>query len=212
MKINFVIQMMIWTVSNILSTWESLILTIGKLYSGTLFNPETISTIGPLFSAIASVITAIIAICVFFLAKKQLGLAKEQLDELVASAGNTSILELYEIFDEEIKRDYRRVIFKGGYSNMSPKEIPEDDWDIIERIATDMDVVGTLIKHDLVTPELIYERYAEVILPIWKEIHVAVQYRRLEKGGWGWNNFEIFVEMTREWSLRERGTDTYDRF
>jgi hypothetical protein len=137
--------------------------------------------------------------------------ARSQLRELARTAGSDAVLALYNIFDDEKNRQRRRRIWKE-ISVKESKELTDDEWDVIERTATAMDVVGTMLKHDLVRRELIFERYTEVIVPLWRHMKIHIDHRRAAKGGHGWENFEWMFRECDNWSRVVRGTDEYHRF
>ena len=99
-----------------------------------------------------------------------------------------------------------------GLGSKDPSTLSEEEWGAVERTATVLDVVGTLAKHNLVREELVFERYAEMILPLWGAVDHLIQFRRQQKGGFGWQNFEWLANRCHVWSMAVRGTATYQRF
>ena len=162
----------------------------------------------PIFLA---ALTAFGTICAALGAIFGIWIARGQLREVARSTGTAAVFSLYALFDDKKNREYRKKIWKE-ISHIKPDNLTDKDWDVIERTATSMDVVGTMLKHDLVKRELIFERYTEVIVPLWEAMKPHIQYRRIKKGKYGWNNFEWLTKVCREWSLSNRGTDTYQRF
>ena len=160
-------------------------------------------------------VTAVGTIALALGAAIGIGVARSQLRELARtaerSAGANAVLPLFTIFDDDKNRQRRRRIWKE-MSVKESKELVDDEWDVIERTATGMDAVGTLLKHDLVNRELIFERYAEVIVPLWRHMEKHISYRRAEKGGHGRENFEWMYRKCDTWSTVVRGTDKYRRF
>ena len=156
-------------------------------------------------------ISSFAASCAAALAYWAVRVARSQLRELARTAGNDALIGLYRILDDPRKRLDRRRIWKE-MSNKDSKDLTDDQWTILETIATDMDVVGTMLKYDLVKHELILERYTEVIIPLWETMSSHVIFRRLQKGGFGWQNFEWLAKRARRWSESVRGTGLYSRF
>lgn len=139
-------------------------------------------------------------------------LARHQLREMARQSGSQTLFTLYALLDDDKNRGLRRQIWHSGLSSKEPSVLSDEDWAAVERTATVLDVVGTIVKHNLVREELVFERYAETILPLWGAIDHLIQYRRQKKGGFGWQNSEWLADSCRKWSKAVRGTDTYQRF
>jgi len=128
------------------------------------------------------------------------------------AASADALLTLYDLFDDETRRGNRRKIWQQNLKNKESAELSNDEWAIVERTATEMDVVGTMLKYRLVDKKLIFERYAEVIIPLWDAISNHILHRRQLKGGFGWNNFQLLAEKATRWSKHYRKISTYPRF
>src|SRR3990172_7605557 len=81
--------------------------------------------------------------------------ALKQLSQINRSTGNEAILKLYELFDEENKRQNRRKIWQE-LQLKKPEILTIEEWATIERTATDMDVVGTMLKHKQIEKSLVF--------------------------------------------------------
>ncbi len=139
-------------------------------------------------------------------------IARRQLIQLNRSSSIEGILMLFKIFDDEKHRENRNIIWDKKIKLKKFDSISEDVGKIVQITATQMDVVGSMIKHKRVEKELIFERYAEVICPLWEEIEEYIKIIRTKKGGFGWDNFEFMYKQAKEWSAKVRKVTSYRRF
>ena len=137
--------------------------------------------------------------------------AWHQLRQLSRAAGSTALLGLYQVFDNQASRDLRRTIYQD-LQRKPPAELRPEDWGPIEKTATEMDLVGTMVRHKLVDPTLVYERYADVIVSIWDAVGEHVKYRNALKGNFSWQNYIWLVKEAKTWSKKYRGIEHYSRF
>ena len=121
------------------------------------------------------------------------------------------ILKLYEFFDNEDNRKNRCIIWRRLY-NKPIESLTTNDWSIIEKTASQMDVIGTILKINKADKDVIFERYCEVIIPLWTAMEKQIKYRRNKKGGYGWNNFEWMVKEAKKWNKKNRNNRKYPRF
>ncbi len=129
--------------------------------------------------------------------------ARRQLKRISNSTDCEALLKLYDIFEGEQRRANRLYVWKE-LQVKDKTELTFEEWGALTQMFTEMDVVGTMIKHELVNELLLFERYVELILPTWKYFEGHIQFRREQKGGFGWKNFEWLAEQAKKWSKNNR--------
>lgn len=137
------------------------------------------------FGVLAAIVAAVAALIGLVFAANQTLLTRRatQLQAIQTLWGN---------FDDEKMRDYRRQIHAAIPPDESkrpkPSELDPAVRNAIEVTATAMDRVGSLMAHHLVADDFIFERYSEVIIPLWEKVKPYIDERRGEKGS-GWRFF-----------------------
>src|SRR3989304_3053731 len=115
--------------------------------------------------------------------------ARRELAHLAARTGREAVFPLYESVDAPKRRRDRREIWQR-ICKIQPDDLTREDWDVVERTATLLDQVGEMVRRELFDADLVFDRYIEVIVPLWDALKPYVIRRRELKGGFGWEQFE----------------------
>ena len=137
-----------------------------------------------------------------------------QLRQISRSNQMQALQILYSYFDHEDRRADRRVIhsaIKEGDAGFDLNLLSTETWSAIERTATALDVVGIALDKRLVREDIIFERYLEVLIPLWSKVKEPIASRRLKKGG-GWAYFEYLCVRAVEYSEKRYPDRTFTSF
>ena len=137
-------------------------------------------------------IQAIFAGFIGFVSGMAVAVAFYQLRQISRSNQIQALQVIYSYIDQQDRRDDRRAIHSAieeGDLDFDLDSLSTGVWGAIERTATALDVVGLALEKRLVRQDIIFERYLEVLIPLWQKVQRPIANRR-EMKGCGWVFFE----------------------
>lgn len=121
------------------------------------------------WQAIFTGITALTAVAALIYAIRQVHEAKK-----------ARVLEAYLIFESrltsESARDDRRYIYERDFDD--PKALTQEDREIIERVCVTFDILGVLVREELMYRPLVFKPFYDVIIKCWKKTFDYIEFER----------------------------------
>lgn len=125
------------------------------------------NTIFDLIAASATVITAIIAIIGLVFALRQ-----------VKEAKKARILDAYLVFENRLndQREERNCFYEADLDD--PTKLTYEDRYMLERVCVTFDILGVLLREDLMYGPLLFKPFYDVIIKSWKKAHNYIKFER----------------------------------
>jgi len=142
-----------------------------------------------------------------------------------------ALLKVFDLFEDKDRKANRREVWRRLLDKRNPTKIEEeeienqileaddaaeavsgrgmarDDWVILEQLFSEMDMVGLFIDRKLIREDIIFSRYAELIIPIWAYFGQHVEHRRKMKKGAGWLYFQRMAYDALCWWISQPNRD-----
>jgi len=133
-------------------------------------------TIAEVIQAISGILMVAITIYAIRWAKMQVDEAKKAVDE----AKKARVLSAYLTFEGRLRddqaRDDRRFIYEHRFDN--PSTIDMADQEILERVCTTFDILGVLVREDLMYRPLVFKPFYDVIIKCWLQALDFIKFER----------------------------------
>lgn len=98
----------------------------------------------------------------------------------VQEAKKARVLEAYLIFESrltsESARQDRKYIYEKDFDD--PKSITKDDREVIERVCVTFDILGVLVREELMYRPLVFKPFYDVIIKCWKKSFDFIEFER----------------------------------
>lgn len=125
---------------------------------------------------ISTLLMVLITLSAVLYAIKQVNEAKKQVDE----AQKTRILSAYLTFESRLinehAREARKYLYENSFEN--PSAITPADKEVLERICTTFDILGVLVREDLMYRPLVFKPFYDVIIKCWEKTYDFIDYER----------------------------------
>ena len=122
-----------------------------------------------IFQTIFTGLTALTAVAALLYAMKQ-----------VQEAKKARVLEAYLIFESrltsESARQDRRFVYENDLSD--PRNISSADREIIERVCVTFDILGVLVREELMYRPLVFKPFYDVIIKCWLKTFDYIDFER----------------------------------
>ncbi len=131
-----------------------------------------ISILDVLLSVLGLVFSGIVAIT----AIRGLRFAMKQVSE----ARKARVLDAYLTFESRLTSQQslndRKHVYEANLDN--PAAITSEDRHILENVCATFDVLGVLVREDLMYRPLIFKPFYDVIIKCWKKAYYVIKYER----------------------------------
>ena len=156
-------------------------------------------TIAAILQAISAILMVVITIYAILWAKRQVDEAKKAVDE----AKKARILDGYLIFESRLwndqARDDRRYLYEHNLEN--PLTITLTEREILERVCTTFDILGVLVREELMYRPLIFKPFYDVIIKCWLQSWNYIDFERNQnrKSKTYMQDFEYLVKQAEKY-------------
>ncbi len=121
------------------------------------------------FQVVFSGITALTAVAALLYAIRQ-----------VQEAKRARVLEAYLIFESrltsESTRQDRRCVYENDFGD--PRNISPADREIMERVCVTFDILGVLVREELMYRPLVFKPFYDVIIKCWNKTFDYIEFER----------------------------------
>jgi hypothetical protein len=122
-----------------------------------------------LWQVIFTGITALTAVAALLYAVRQ-----------VQEAKKARVLEAYLIFESRLTSESarldRRCVYEKDFED--PKAITHEDRETIERVCVTFDILGVLVREELMYRPLVFKPFYDVIIKCWKKTFDFIEFER----------------------------------
>lgn len=136
------------------------------------------------------VLTILLAVLAAFYTVKQINEAKK-----------ARVLPAFLEFEKRIVNEQARKDRRFIYEN---KLDPFKDRAVIERVSTTFDLLGVLLREDLVYAPLIFHPFSDVIIKCWLKLHKLILLERNRKGEFYMEGFEYLNEAAKKFRKKHK--------
>jgi len=133
-------------------------------------------TIAAVIQAISEILLVAITIYAIHWAKRQVDEAKKAVDEAKKARVLTAYLTFEGRLRDEKEREARKFIYEHNFEN--PSAIDPDHQKILEGICTTFDVLGVLVREELMYRPLVFKPFYDVIIKCWQKAYDFIEFER----------------------------------
>ena len=126
----------------------------------------------------------------------------------VVEAKKARVLSAYLIFESRLTndqaRDDRQYLYENNFEN--PSLIDDDDKEIIERVCATFDILGVLVREELMYRPLVFKPFYDVIIKCWKQTYDFIEFQRKpsRKAETYMHDFEYLYEEAEKFRLENK--------
>jgi hypothetical protein len=133
-------------------------------------------TISAILQATWGFLMVLVTIYALLWAKRQVDEAKKAVDE----TKKARVLSAYLTFESRLwndqARDERRFIYEHNFENPATMELAHRE--ILERVCSTFDVLGVLVREDLMYRPLVFKPFYDVIIKCWLQALDFINFER----------------------------------
>ena len=158
-------------------------------------------TIAAILQAISGILMVVITIYAILWAKRQVDEAKKAVDEAKKGRVLSAYLTFENRLNDENARDDRRYLYEHNLEN--PLTITPTEREILERVCTTFDILGVLVREDLMYRPLVFKPFYDVIIKCWLQALDFIKFERSpnRKAKTYMQDFEYLYEQAEKYRL-----------